>query len=218
MPSFVRKALDPSTRLGETFFGLIMILGITGAARLGGETLTNRQLFLAILGCNLAWGIVDGAMYLLVSLFERGARQRILAAVNQSLSDEAALITIDRELLERLQPLTTPDERRQIYRWVLKLARRSDPASPRLLREDLLGAVAVTCTILLVTFPTLLPFLVIADTWLAVRISNLISLGLLFTLGILWGRAVGLAPLRAGLTVTALGFCLVILTILLDGG
>ena len=80
---FVRRHLEPVDRLGETLFGLIMALGITGAARLGIEANDNRSLFIAVLGCNIAWGIVDGAMFVLGRLFERGRQARLVGAVRR---------------------------------------------------------------------------------------------------------------------------------------
>ena len=73
MLPFIRRHLDPAARLGEALFGLIMALGFTGAVRLGEEEPSNRALFIGILGCNLAWAIVDGVMYVLTALVERVA-------------------------------------------------------------------------------------------------------------------------------------------------
>ena len=72
MRTFIERYLDPATRLGEILFGLVMALGFTGAVRLGYEEADNRALFVGIFGCNLAWAIVDGVMYVLTALFERG--------------------------------------------------------------------------------------------------------------------------------------------------
>src|SRR5436305_11043806 len=78
MRAFIQRHLDPSTRLGEAMFGLIMALGITGAVRISSAESTNRELFVAILGCNLAWGVVDGVMFALLALFERARKYRIV--------------------------------------------------------------------------------------------------------------------------------------------
>ncbi len=42
----------------------------------GGEAATTR-LLLGILGCNIVWGIVDGAMYVINSLLERSRKARL---------------------------------------------------------------------------------------------------------------------------------------------
>jgi hypothetical protein len=62
--SFVNRYLDPTDSLSEVLFGPIMALTFTLGAGLivkeGREATT--QLLLGILGCNVAWGLVDGAM------------------------------------------------------------------------------------------------------------------------------------------------------------
>src|SRR4029077_2898864 len=62
----VRHALE---RFSEIVFGLIMVLSFTGAlsvAEVGREDI--RIMLLGAIGCNLAWGIIDAAFYLLVFL------------------------------------------------------------------------------------------------------------------------------------------------------
>ena len=90
MRAFIRRYLDPADRLGEILFGLIMALGFTGAVRLGHEAADNRALFIGIFGCNLAWAIVDGVMYVLTALFERGRKARLVREVLRAPTEEAA--------------------------------------------------------------------------------------------------------------------------------
>jgi hypothetical protein len=63
MRSFIQRDLDPADRLDEIRFDLIIALGFTAVVRLGTEEPDSRELFVAILGCNLAWGVVDGVMF-----------------------------------------------------------------------------------------------------------------------------------------------------------
>jgi hypothetical protein len=71
---FVQRYLDPGERLGEILFGLIMVLTFTLTARATlGEEESTRSL-LAALGCNLAWGIIDGGMSIMSAMLDR-ARQ-----------------------------------------------------------------------------------------------------------------------------------------------
>ena len=72
-PASRPRLLDPIDRFSEILFGLIMVLTFTGAisaAELGREAV--RTMLFASIGCNLAWGIVDGVMYLFARLAERG--------------------------------------------------------------------------------------------------------------------------------------------------
>jgi hypothetical protein len=217
MRAFVQRYLDPAGRLGEILFGLIMALGFTGAVRLGLEEADNRALFIGILGCNLAWAVVDGVMYALTELFERGRKARLVRDVHAAASEATSLDLIADELDDRLEALLTADERGQLYRAVLAAVRRAAPEPPRVHRDDLLGGVAVALVIVVATLPVVVPYLVIANANVAVRLSNLIALGLLFVLGAWWARVVGARPLRIAAGLTLLGVVLVLITIALGG-
>jgi|SRR5689334_4645777 hypothetical protein len=60
------RVLEPVERLSEILFGLIMALTITGAVSVAtADHIQIRTMLFAALGCNLAWGIIDGGMYLM---------------------------------------------------------------------------------------------------------------------------------------------------------
>ncbi len=217
MRAFVRHYLDPADRLGETLFGLIMALGFTGAVRLGREEADNHALFIGIFGCNLAWAIVDGVMYVLSQLFERGRQARVTRDVLNAPNEAAALKHIGDEIENPLMALTTTEERGQIHRRVLELVRRSTPDTPKVQGEDLLGGVAVALIIVFATLPVVVPFLVVARPTVAVRISNVVALTQLFLLGAWWGRMVGGSSLRIASGLTLIGVALVLITIALGG-
>ena len=84
-------------------------------------------------------------------------------------------------------------------------------------REDLVGGVAVALVILVATLPIVVPYLVVSDPDLAVRLSNGIALTLLFVLGAWWGQVVGGRALRIATGLTLLGVTLVLITIALGG-
>jgi hypothetical protein len=215
--TFFQRYLDPAGRLGEILFGLIMALGFTGAVRVGWEEPDNRALFIGIFGCNLAWAIVDGVMYVLGELFERSRKVRLFREVSSAKSDAAALQKIAEELDGPLFELTTAGEREQIHRWVLEILRRQEPSIPGIRREELLGGVAVALIIVVATFPIVVPYLVLRDPHVAVRASNAVALVLLFLLGMRWGRIVGSSPVRVAVGLTLVGLILVGITIVLGG-
>ena len=85
------RVLDPMERISETLFGLIMAL--TFICSLGVATSGNisiQTMLIGALGCNLAWGIVDGGLYLLARINERGAKNLILRAIRQAPDAKAA--------------------------------------------------------------------------------------------------------------------------------
>lgn len=198
-------------------FGLIMALGFTGAVRLGQDEADNQALLIGIAGCNLAWAIVDGVMFVLAALFERGRTARVIRDVVRAPDEEAALQRIEAELDGPLLSLSTAAERRRIAGPVLALARRATVERPTVRAEDLLGGVAVALIIVLATLPVLVPFMVVADPNLAVRVSNTVALAELFLVGAWWGREIGGSPLRIATGLTLVGVVLVLITIALGG-
>jgi hypothetical protein len=67
-----RRVLEPIDRVSEIIFGVLMAMTFIGAmnvATAGREE--ARTVMLAALGCNVAWGLTDGVMYLVAILTER---------------------------------------------------------------------------------------------------------------------------------------------------
>jgi VIT1/CCC1 family predicted Fe2+/Mn2+ transporter len=215
--AFLQRYLDPADRLGEVLFGLIMALGFTGAVRLGRDEADNQALLIGIAGCNLAWAIVDGVMFVLAALFERGRTARVIRDVVRAPTEEAALHRLETELDGPLLSLTTAEERRRIACAALTLAHRATAERPAVHPDDLLGGVAVALIIVLATLPVVIPFLLVADPNIAVRVSNSVALAELFLVGAWWGREVGGSPLRIATGLTLVGVVLVLITIALGG-
>jgi hypothetical protein len=61
-----KRVLDPSDRIAEVLFGLIMVLTFTGSLSIieAGRDDVHAML-IGALGCNLAWGVIDGVFYLM---------------------------------------------------------------------------------------------------------------------------------------------------------
>lgn len=213
---FITEHLDPADRIGEILFGLIMALGFTGAVRLGVEETSSRELFLAILGCNVAWGIVDGVMHTMTTLFQRARALRLARAVRR-LTDARALALLRRELDGGLEWALSEDERDSICRRLLDSARRTEPPPVKMRADDLMGGAAVAAVIVMMTLPVVVPFALIGDPYRAARLSNAIALAMLFLLGMRWGGFTGLTAWRCGLAMTGVGIALVAVTIALGG-
>ena len=122
MKGFVRRYLDPASRLGEILFGLIMVLTVTLTA---GLTVDEgragvRQLLFAAIGCNIAWGIIDAVMYIMNCITVRSGKVRLVKAVRHSPDGRVALALIQDEIEPELQELLTPEDAEALSRSVLK--------------------------------------------------------------------------------------------------
>ena len=90
-------------------------------------------------------------------------------------------------------------------------------ARPSLTRREWLGGLGVFLAVFLSTFPVAAPFLFIANTRLALRVSNGIALLMLFLTGYAFGRYAHYRPWRMGLWMVLIGVVLVAITVYLGG-
>jgi VIT family len=219
MKRFAARYLDPASRLGEILFGLIMVLTITLAA---GLTVTDdragvRELLLAAIGCNVAWGIIDAVMYLMNCITVRSGKIRLIQAVQRLPDTEAALELIQTQIEPELQELVDPAEARAFSESVLKHLRRARMTKTLLTREDFYGALACFWLVFISCLPAAIPFFIFSRPHLALRVSNILLIALLFFVGRKWAHHTGTNPLVAGSAMVAIGLALVGIAILLGG-
>ena len=215
----VDRYLDPGDSLSEILFGLIMTLTFTLGAgvlvREGPEA--ARELLAATIGCNVAWGIIDGLMYLAGQRFEHGRRARLSDAIRAAASEENAARLVAEELDELLSGVTDSSDRDSLYRKIAHTVRSAEPSSRGAAREDVTGAIASFCLVFFSSIPAALPFLFMEDSWVALRVSNAILIGLLFAVGYRWARHTNLRPMRVGLSLMVGGVALVLIALALGG-
>ncbi len=210
------RVLDPLERFSEIVFGLIMVLSFTCAlsvANVGRDDV--RAMFIGAIGCNLAWGIIDAAFYLIACLTERGHDAVLLRAVQQSSQPEATRKAIEHALPPKVAEALQPEHFERIR---AHLAQLPSPAErPWLTAENWRGAIGVFLLVFLSTFPVVLPFIFIPNAAFALRLSNAIAIALLFGAGCMLARYAGLRRVPVGLSMVAIGAAFVALTIALGG-
>jgi hypothetical protein len=207
--------LDPIDRISEILFGLIMVLTSTGTLSvLTAGSAEIKTMILGALGCNLAWGIIDGGLYVLGRLDERGRNLSTLRAVRSAANaDEARLAIID-ALPKPLSNLSKED----VEPLRQELLRLPEPAArPDLTKDDALGALAVCILVFLSTFPPVVPFFFFDEVQTALRISNAVAIIMLFACGYAYGQGIGLRPWPTGLIMVAIGVAMVAVAIALGG-
>src|SRR5262249_30085158 len=105
------NVLDPMERISETLFGLIMALTfICSLGVVAGANINIQALLIGVLGCNLAWGIVDGGLYLLARINSRGNRNLTLRAIRQAPDSETARRVIADALPPELAAILPPEQ------------------------------------------------------------------------------------------------------------
>jgi VIT1/CCC1 family predicted Fe2+/Mn2+ transporter len=208
--------LDPLDRMSEILFGIIMVLTFTGSIRVaeaGQEDL--RAVLAAALGCNLAWGMVDAAMYLTATFMARAHITATLRRLRTRLEPDTAQRLITDLLPTELAAALTPQEVEMLRQ---RLNQQSLPAvEAGLTRADFRGAVAVFLLVFLSTFPVIVPLIVVRQPRLALFLSNAVAVVMLFFLGWSIGRHAGRPGWRAGVGMVLIGLVLVGVTMALGG-
>ena len=210
------RILEPGERISEALFGLIMVLTFTGSLSVvnAGRADVGAML-IGALGCNLAWGIIDGILYLMGCLGEQGRSIRSLRALQEATTPDEAHRAIAGALPPMVAAALDAADYETLRRKLVQL-----PPAPRHASLDSrawLGALAVFLWVFVMTLPVALPFAFIDDIRLAMRVSNAVAVALLFLCGVALGRAVHHRPWLTGIGMVALGAALVGLTIKLGG-
>lgn len=225
--NFLGRLLDPIDVLSESVFSILIVLTFTLAFRIfkfdadpGDLTSASlaRELVLAALGATFAWGVIDGVMYALTAVFERGERHRLLYAIQTAATEEDAVAVIADELDYILEPIAAEDQRQSLYQDILTHLQDGRPRPVGLQREDIAGAMGSVLVAVLAVLPSLVPFILLPNQYLlAIRISNVVSFFVLFGIGYSWGQHAGTNPWRTGMLLATIALAMVLIAIPLGG-
>ena len=211
-----KRVLEPYDRISEVLFGLIMVLTFTGSLSVADAGRDDvRAMLIGALGCNLAWGIIDGIFYLMGCLSEQGRGIRSLRALRQAAAPEEAYRIIAGTLPPMVAATLGPAEYESLRQKLMQLP--GPPSRPRLGKDEWLGALGVFFWVFLTTFPVAIPFIFMGSLGQAMRVSNVIAIVLLFLTGYAFGRVAEYRPGLTGLAMVVLGSVLVGITIALGG-
>ena len=201
--------LSPVDRVSEMLFGLFMALTFTGAVSIAdtGEG-QIRSMFIAALGCNLSWGLVDAVMYLVRTVTDRGRYLTLVRSVREAKDADAGRRIIERSLSQGVAVLVSTAEVEAMRGRIIALP--ALPPRPKLQGGDLLAALAIFLVVVASTFPVVLPFVFFDDVGMAKNVSRAIALAMLFSGGLALGRYAGYGGLRVGFMMAGLGTALVV--------
>ncbi len=211
-----KRVIEPAERIAEVLFGLIMVLTFTGSlsiAEAGREDVV--AMLIGALGCNLAWGVIDGLFYLMGCLAEKGRTLATYKAVMGATTDDEARSLLAEALPPLVASLLKPEELDALRERALQLPMPVDRA--RLDRRDWLGGWGVFLLVFLATFPVAIPFMVFNSATLAMRVSNAIAILMLFLAGFLYGKVIHRSQIFIGVAMVFIGLVIVTFTIALGG-
>ncbi len=109
-----------------------------GILKLGGDPKQmasadySKELLIAALSATFAWGLIDGVMYALFSVFERGEKHRLLTRIQTATTEEEFIDAIADELDHILEPITNLERRQLLYTDILEHLHDSHPQAVEL--------------------------------------------------------------------------------------
>lgn len=216
------RYLDPTDRLPEVVLGLILVVGVTGTLRVGisqGQ-FSIVDLFLTALGVNIAWGIVDAVMYATDSYFSRHRNASISEGLRKDPNNVRAREALENDLDGTIIHNLNKGDRERI-RAILVNALPDVPDRRAFFKDfgdDLKGAFWIFAVVFVSMFPLLIPFVVFQhDPLLALNISTLITLVMLFGIGVVWAGYAGISRLKPGIGFLIIGTIITLVTYLLGG-
>jgi hypothetical protein len=215
----VRRYLEPTTILNEAVFGLVMALTFTLGAGLivkEGPDAT-RELLIGVIGCNLAWGIIDGMILIMGGMLDRSRKSQLIMALQRSEQAEEKLALVRGQVESVIGPYLSEAEREPIYRAITERLKGATPERICPKKEEVLGAIATAWLVFAASFPAVLPFLFLDDRFIALRLSNALLLIMLFIVGYRWARITNSQPWLVGGALTLTGLVMVLIAIPLGG-
>ncbi len=209
------RVLDAQERIAEILFGLIMALSFTGALEIA--TAQHADVHTAVvgaLGCNVAWGIIDGVMFLVSQLVYRGREVTTWRNFAKAADDPSRRAALADEVPAAVVDTLTGDDLARLQSHATEQVRN---VRVRLRVADVLGALLVCVLVVAATFPVVLPYWWVHDAAIARRISNGIAIVMLYVAGVILGRFGGGHGHWLGLVMVVIGVLLVGVTLALGG-
>jgi hypothetical protein len=211
-----KRVLEPIDRVSEVLFGLIMVLTFTGSLSVADAGRDDvRTMLVGALGCNVAWGIIDGMLYLMGCLADKGQDLMTYLAVRRTTDPHKAQRLIADALPPVVASILEPAELETMRRRLLQLP--EPPERAYLSKDEWLGFIGVFLVVFVSTFPVVLPFIFIRSVGPALRLSNTIAIVMLFLTGYAYGTITGRHPWLVGLGMVVVGSILVGMTMALGG-
>jgi len=188
--TFIREHLSTGSILAEAFYGIWMVVVVTGTIRAveqPGES-TVRVMLGAALGVNIAWGVIDGITVMWANLVDRTKELELVNALRATKGDAALRKKLGRSLGGTVAGSLSDEERERVLD-MLEAGEPREVKRARPDREDYEAAIATALIDFILIFPVTLPYILFMhDLTLAIRGSQFIALFLFAGLGYAYAR------------------------------
>lgn len=215
----IGRYLEPSERLSEIIFGLIMAMTVASSTKLasGEGMLSARIIIFAVLGCNIAWGVVDGIMYIFSNLLERGRLSEFISYA-KSHNSEKVITMVENEIDNTIFKSLNSEEKKKISDEFLRSVAKIQSEKAHITRDDMLGACASFLLVFASGFIIVVPFFFLPNNvYLALKLSSVVAIIGLFSVGYQWARFTDRNKIRTGAGMVLIGFLIAAITTVLGG-
>ena len=177
----------------------------------------NNAVYFAfiIILINLIWGIVDGLSFIFTSLLEKGRYNRMISRVKSSdkkLATEIIKNELDNTIISRCDKET----KEQIIEAVFKNLSSTSSAiikKPKIFKSDIIGAFLCVFFVFLPCIVILPFFLLMNNLTLAILVSDIIGLGILFAFGYKLGSCADRNKIITGMIIMFIGLTIIAIAI-----
>lgn len=203
--TFLKDNLTLGNRLSEWFYGVFMVVIITGVINTGmpptKETL-GFMLF-AALGVNISWGIIDGVTSMYQTLVNRADYLRIANEFRADTSDPRTREQVAKSLQGTIVENLSEEEQAKIVEKIGEgeiVTGRSYPAT----RADWNVAFAIILIDFVLIFPVTLPYLLMDNVRKAAFVSHTVAIVLMAADVMIWAKYLGLNTRKAGIMIVVI--------------
>lgn len=218
----IRKLISytgPGLALQELLYGFVMALIFVAAAQIGiVQFESNRDLIVAILGMNTAWGIIDMIVFTLVDRFDQRKYIRIVSMNKERYVDEKELKEIIRDNLSgTLIDVLDYEDEKKIVRQILNAGLDTEENLKNERMDIFKGNFVCFLLTILTCIPVITPLLIIPDLHLACLWSSSVSAVFLFFIGYFMHPYTGINKWIMGFMISGIGIGITAMALLLGG-
>jgi VIT1/CCC1 family predicted Fe2+/Mn2+ transporter len=195
----------------------IVLIMINGLKLFSKDLLSINRVFFVfeILTVNLIWGMFDGWMLIFTNLLSEGRYNKMISRIKSSdkkLATEIIKNELDDTIISRCDKKT----REQIIETVLKNLSSMPQATlkkPKISKNDIIAALICTFFVFLPCIVILPFFLLMNNLNLAILVSNIIGLGMLFAFGYKLGSCTDRNKIITGMIIMLIGLVIIVAAI-----
>lgn len=211
-----RRLITQLDVLIEVMAGVVMALTVSMSLYVTERDMPARTVVLAVMGCNLAWGIFDGLLYLVARRAADARRTRVLDRLTgtESLEElERRVRALVDPSMEGIVPFLDMEKLREA------LARREENGNDDgggSLGQDLLASLLIAVVEIASAVPVILP-LIFLEPPLRGIVSGAVAIALLGATGVQVARWSGQSVWLLGVITPLVGAALVALCLIFGG-